>query len=170
MVPGESTRPVPDRVKEALFNILGNDIEGTAFWDVFAGTGSVGIEALSRGAGRAYFTDNDRVAIKTIRENLEATHLSGFAEVEQANAFNLLSQPGRQQFDYAYIAPPQYKNLWVRAIEALDLNTSWLFPDAWIIVQIDPRENEQLDLKQLERFDERTYGSSMLVFYEWTSD
>ena len=70
MVPGEGTRPVPDRVKEALFNIIGPQIEGAFMLDLFAGTGSVGIEALSRGAERVDFVDRDRRAIHTIQTNL----------------------------------------------------------------------------------------------------
>jgi 16S rRNA (guanine(966)-N(2))-methyltransferase RsmD len=70
MVPGDSTRPIMDRAKEALFNILGARVRGCSFLDLFAGTGSVGIEALSRGAERVLFVDNNRLAIRTIRENL----------------------------------------------------------------------------------------------------
>ncbi|MBN2303959.1 MAG: RsmD family RNA methyltransferase, partial [Anaerolineae bacterium] len=76
MVPGDSTRPVMDRVKEALFNILGTSVMDCSFLDLFAGTGSVGIEALSRGAERAVFVDMDRFAIRTIHENLALTRLA----------------------------------------------------------------------------------------------
>src|SRR4051812_17540965 len=80
-VPGESTRPIMDRVKEALFNILGDNIRDGAFLDLYAGTGSVGIEALSRGAERAVFVENTRAAIKTIEENLAVTGLSEYGEI-----------------------------------------------------------------------------------------
>jgi len=167
MVPGESTRPVPDRVKEAVFNILGRDIAGTAFWDVFAGTGSVGIEAISRGAEFVYFTDNDRRAVATVRENLEITGFHEMADVERADVFKLFKRHASRQFDFAYLAPPQYKGLWTQSLQALDGNTSWLYPDAWVIVQIDPVEYEPVEFNHLEKFDERTYGSTMVLFYEW---
>jgi 16S rRNA (guanine(966)-N(2))-methyltransferase RsmD len=170
MVPGEGSRPVADRVKEAVFNILGRDIVGTAFWDMFAGTGSVGIEALSRGAQYAFFTDNDRMAIQTIRKNLEITEFTNNGGVERGDVFKKLTQPASRQFDFVYIAPPQYKGLWKKAISNLDMNTSWLYPDAWIIVQIDPLEFETLELNNLDQFDERTYGSTMVLFYEWISE
>lgn len=170
MVPGEGTRPVPDRVKEAVFNILGRDIAGTGFWDAFAGTGSVGIEALSRGAGYVYFTDKDRRAIDTVRQNLQITQLSESAGVERADVFSLLRRQAKRRFDFVYLAPPQYKNLWSQALIALDENTSWLYPDAWVIVQLDPVEYEVVDLENLEKFDERTYGSTMVLFYEWVSE
>jgi 16S rRNA (guanine(966)-N(2))-methyltransferase RsmD len=170
MVPGEGARPVTDRVKEAVFNILGRDIVGTDFWDVFAGTGSVGIEALSRGAEFVYFTDNDRRAIATIRENLEITEFTDASRVERADAFNLIGRPAKKQFDFVYIAPPQYKGLWSKALQALDRNTSWLYPDAWVIVQIDPNESNPVELDHLEMFDDRTYGSTMVMFYELVSE
>jgi 16S rRNA (guanine(966)-N(2))-methyltransferase RsmD len=170
MVPGGDSRPVADRVKEAVFNILGRDVNGTAFWDVFAGTGSVGIEALSRGAKYAYFTDNDRRAVNTVRENLEITNFIASAEIERAEVFRLLARQASRQFDFVYIAPPQYKELWSRALSALDKNTSWLYPDAWIIVQIDPLEFAHVELENLIKFDERTYGSTMVLFYEWVTD
>lgn len=169
MVPGEGTRPIPDRVKEALFNIIGSGINGSSFWDMFAGTGSVGIEALSRGASHVFFTDSDRAAIKTIDENLTITGLKGSANIQRSDVFSLLSGRARGAFDYVFIAPPQYRKMWSRALSAIDEYTDWLNPDAWIVVQIDPHESVDIALTRLEQFDERTYGSTMLRFYEWPS-
>jgi 16S rRNA (guanine966-N2)-methyltransferase len=112
MVPGDSTRPVMDRVKEALFNILGAGVRESSWLDLFAGTGSVGIEALSRGAARALFIDNDRLAVRTIRENLEHTRLAERAEVLRADAFAYLRRPNPEAFEYIYVAPPQYQGMW----------------------------------------------------------
>ena len=86
-VPGDITRPITDRVKEALFNILGNDILDSSLLDLFGGTGSVGIEALSRGAEFVRFIDLNRAAIQVIRANLEHTHLAEHAQVVQSDAF-----------------------------------------------------------------------------------
>ncbi len=165
-VPGESTRPITDRVKEALFNILGNDVEGSAWWDVFAGTGSVGIEALSRGAQFCRFTDTHPLAIRIIRANLEATGLTARAEVRRADAFALLNSPADRRFDYVYIAPPQYHELWARALKALDSHPFWLNEAAWVIVQIHPREATTLNLHHLHWIDQRRYGSTLLLFLE----
>src|SRR3990172_11140026 len=85
-VPGDLTRPITDRAKESLFNILGSDIDGAVVLDLFAGTGSVGIEALSRGAARARFIDQQRQAIETIHFNLSATGLEASAEVLRQDA------------------------------------------------------------------------------------
>ena len=89
-VPGDSTRPITDRVKESLFNIIGAEIQNSTFLDLFAGTGSVGIEALSRGAEAAVFVDLNRRAIKTVRANLKLTQLADRAQVIQGNAFSFL--------------------------------------------------------------------------------
>ena len=165
-VPGDITRPITDRVKEALFNILGAEIEGAALLDLFAGTGSVGIEALSRGAGFVRLNDLHRQAVATIRNNLKHTRLEANAEVTQLDALNLLRQPPDRFFDYIYIAPPQYKGLWKKALQTLDKHPGWLAADAWVIVQIDPVEYEPVELFNLVEFERRRYGNTLLVFYE----
>src|SRR5512144_2789619 len=102
-VPGDTTRPITDRVKEALFNIIGPDAIDSRWWDMFAGTGAVGIEALSRGAAFARFTDLNRAPVDTIKANLAATAFSGRAEVRRANAFTLLTSQPDATFDYIYV-------------------------------------------------------------------
>ncbi len=165
-VPGDSTRPITDRVKEALFNILGADVFDATLLDLFAGTGAVGIEALSRGAAFVRFNDRHPLAVKVIRENLRLTGLADRAEVIRMDAFTLLAQPPDRVFDYVYIAPPQYKALWERALYALDDYPDWLADDGWAIVQIHPREYQPLELDNLRLFDQRKYGSTLLLFYE----
>jgi 16S rRNA (guanine(966)-N(2))-methyltransferase RsmD len=165
-VPGDSTRPITDRTKEAFFNILGGDIQNATFLDLFGGTGSVGIEALSRGASFVQFLDLDRQAVQTIRSNLEATGLAGSANVKRADAFQFLETTPDCTFDYIYIAPPQYKDLWQRALHKLDQHSEWLSPDAWVIVQIHPKEYLKQELDHLVEFDQRQYGSTRLVFFE----
>jgi 16S rRNA (guanine966-N2)-methyltransferase len=165
-VPGDATRPITDRTKESLFNILGADLQAASFLDLFAGTGSVGIEALSRGAAFARFLDIQKQAIETIHANLKSTGLGPMGEVLRLDAFSLLERPPDRSFEYVYIAPPQYKQLWKRALLSLDANPVWLADDAWVVVQIHPIEYEKVDLKHLAEFDQRKYGSTMLVFYE----
>ncbi len=169
-VPGDITRPITDRVKEALFNILGGDIIDASLLDLFGGTGAVGIEALSRGATFVRINDLNRAAITTIRANLEATRLQSHAQVTQGDAFSLLQQAADRAFDYIYIAPPQYKGMWQRAIKLVDDHPNWLSDEAWVIVQIDPVEYEAMSLKNLNEFDQRRYGSTVLVFYERGND
>jgi len=165
-VPGDTTRPITDRAKESLFNILGVDIEDASMLDLFAGTGSVGIEALSRGASFVRFIDLQRQAIDTVRANLASTGLAQGAETLRMDAFHHLQQPADRVFDYIFIAPPQYKELWQRAMTTLDAHREWLSEDAWVIVQIHPVEYQALTLDHLKEFDQRQYGSVLFVFYE----
>ncbi|MDX1436103.1 MAG: 16S rRNA (guanine(966)-N(2))-methyltransferase RsmD [Anaerolineales bacterium] len=165
-VPGEGTRPITDRVKESLFNIIGPDIEGAAIWDLFAGTGSVGIEALSRGASFARFTDTNNKAIGTVRENLRICRLGEVAEIRKGNVLPMLEQAPDRSFEYLYIAPPQYKDLWQEAMKRVDARPGWMVDDAWVIVQIHPVEYQPRRFVNLAEFDQRKYGSTLLVFYE----
>lgn len=165
-VPGDSTRPITDRVKEALFNILSTDIVDAAFLDLFGGTGSVGIEALSRGARHCLFLELNPKAISTLKNNLVKTKTNDKARVLHADALKFLSLPATDRFDYVYIAPPQYKEMWLDAMHRLDANISLLSEDGWAIVQIHPIEYKALQLENLVEFDQRKYGSTLLVFYE----
>lgn len=164
-VPGSGTRPVTDRVKEALFNILGPDVVDARFLDLFAGTGGVGIEALSRGADQAVFVEKQPKAIRTIRSNLERTRLRANARVVQADVFKFLAQEP-EPFDLIYIAPPQYVGLWRKTLLALETNPGWLASNGLAIVQIFPKELEPLELTTLELVDQRKYGSTLLCFFE----
>ena len=164
-VPGDSTRPITDRAKESLFDILAGDVVDSTWWDVFAGTGAVGIEALSRGASFARFSDRERLAIETIRWNLEHCRLQDRAEIRRGDAFALLALPPDRRFDYIYIAPPQFKDMWSQAMALLDENPGWLSEEYEVIVQIAPREHRPLDLVNLAEFDQRKYGTTLLVFY-----
>lgn len=168
-VPGDATRPVTDKVKQALFNIIDTNIIDARFLDLFAGTGGVGIEALSRGAREAVFIDKSRAAIDTIRLNLEHTRLSERSQVIRADAFAYLNGPSRV-YEYIYIAPPQYEELWLNAVRAIDQRPEWLAGDGEIIVQIDPREYQEVTWENFEVIDERRYGSTLLVFYARPQD
>jgi 16S rRNA (guanine966-N2)-methyltransferase len=165
MVPGDSTRPVMDRVKEALFSILGRSIVNASILDLFAGTGSVGIEALSRGAAHVTFVDLDRRAIETVRDNLATTRFTEQATVRRADALALVRGKPDRHYDLIYVAPPQYKNLWVDTLTALDANDAWLPDGTRVIVQIDPSERRGVELKRLALTDERKYGKTLLLFY-----
>ena len=164
-VPGDSTRPITDRVKEAVFNILGADIVDASMFDLFGGTGSVGLEALSRGASFVRFSDANRNAYNTLVSNIKLTRFEKQAKAYFGDVFNILRGVPDREFEYIYVAPPQYKEMWKRIMEVLDKNDGWLTDDGWIIVQIHPIEREDLELECFELFDERKYGSTTLLFY-----
>ncbi|HOE70381.1 MAG TPA: 16S rRNA (guanine(966)-N(2))-methyltransferase RsmD [Brevefilum sp.] len=168
-VPGKTTRPITDQVKEALFNIIGVDMEGKLFLDLFGGTGAVGIEALSRGAEHAVFLDINYRAVKIIEENLRITQLHPYATVLKKDAFAFLRKLPKQGFDFVYIAPPQYRSIWAKTMQTLDENPGWVRLGETAIIQIHPKEFvEDINYTNFSEFDRRIYGDTMLIFYERT--
>jgi len=165
-VPGGTTRPVMDRVKEALFNILMDDVIDSKWWDLFGGTGAIGIEALSRGASFVRFTDLNRAPVETIKENVEHCGFTQRSEIRRGDAFGLLAAKADKAFEYIYIAPPQYKQMWSKALKLVDGNMNLLTEDGTVIVQIDPTEYEQVELGNLVEGEQRKYGSTLLIFYD----
>jgi len=167
LVPGDTTRPIMDRVKEALFSILGRFVIDAEVLDLFAGTGSVGIEALSRGARHCTFQDLERRAIDTINANVDMCGFTAKSTVRRADAFSTL-RGSSTAYDLIYIAPPQYKAMWLTALKAIDDAPDWIKPDGVIILQIDPEERQDVALKHFSAYDERVYGSTLLWFFEHT--
>ena len=141
-VPGDSTRPITDRVKEALFNILGVDVVGSNFLDLFGGTGSVGIEAISRGAAKTVFIEKNRQACQILQDNLSFCKLNPNGKVIFGDAFSYLQNKVSMRFEYIFIAPPQYKGWWEKAMKLVDENIALLADDGWVIVQIHPVEEK----------------------------
>ncbi|MDQ6659364.1 MAG: 16S rRNA (guanine(966)-N(2))-methyltransferase RsmD [Chloroflexota bacterium] len=183
--PGIGTRPIMGRVKKSLFDILSPRIEDARFLDLFAGTGSVGIEALSRGAASATFLEMNAKVLKVVRENLLLTKFSERAETIHTDAFKFLQAYGtretqgtgakqeasgtkKREYDIIYVAPPQYQEMAARALALLD--QSLLVADTGVvIVQIHPKERSgvvAVPLTHLVLTDERRYGSTLLMFYE----
>lgn len=167
------TRPIMDRVKTALFDILSTEVVGARFLDLFAGTGSVGIEALSRGAAHATFIEMDYKILKLVRENLQITKLADRAETVQADAFKFLENQAtltgqKRTYDIIYVAPPQYQEMAAHALTLLD--TSSLVPEnGFVIIQIHPKERTcvaAVPCTRLVLSDERRYGSTLLMFYK----
>ena len=165
-VPGDMTRPVMDRVKEALFNILAGDVINSNWWDLFGGTGAIGIEALSRGAAFVRFTELNRVPVETIRENVAHCGFTDKAEIRRGDAFAMLAAMADRKFEYLYIAPPQYQQMWSKCLKLVDEHTEWVTDDGTLIIQIDPNEYDRVELKNLEETEQRKYGSTLLIFFE----
>jgi 16S rRNA (guanine966-N2)-methyltransferase len=165
------TRPIIDRVKTALFDILAREVEDTRFLDLFGGTGSVGIEALSRGAAHATFIEMNYKVLKLLQENLQTTKLADRAETLRGDAFKFLQQKSvgsnGTPYDIIYVAPPQYHGMAARTLELLD-GWSLLAKNGLVIVQIHPKEREgvaAIHCQHLALSDERRYGSTLLMFY-----
>jgi len=164
-LPGTITRPITDRVKEALFNIIGNDILDASFLDLFGGSGSAGIEALSRGAQFVQFVELNFKACNILKENLLKSGLDSQAKLFKGDSFKYVLSEKQSQFDYIFIAPPQYRGMWIKILQLLDQNSTLLNKNGWIIAQIDPVENENCCFENFIEFDSRKYGSTLLKFY-----
>jgi 16S rRNA (guanine(966)-N(2))-methyltransferase RsmD len=164
-----------DRVKTSLFDILRPELDGMRLLDLFAGSGSVGIEALSQGAAACTFLDLGHKAVATIKKNLEFTGLGDRAVVRQADALAFLRSTS-ERFDLIYVAPPQYKDLWLEALRHIAARPD-LFREqpsndddadsaTAVIAQIDPKEYAELELGWLVETRKKRYGNTLLVFYE----
>lgn len=109
---GNDVRPTADRIKEAIFSVIQFDLEGRRMLDLFAGSGQMGIEALSRGAASAVFVDSAQSSIAVVRDNLTECGLLGRAEIVRSDALTYLTpRVGRREFDYAFLDPPYGKGI-----------------------------------------------------------
>ncbi len=158
-IPGMATRPTPDRLRETLFDILGTRIENANFTDAYAGTGAVGIEALSRGAAHAYFLERNRAAIGTIRENLASLRLESRATVLAGPV--LVSMP-LALADIVFLDPPYDKEREYAATLELLAQT----PPSLVIVQHSVRTTLPDEQPPLRRFRLLKQGDNALSFYD----
>jgi 16S rRNA (guanine(966)-N(2))-methyltransferase RsmD len=159
--PGDSTRPTSDRVREALFSILGARVDDARVLDLFAGSGALGLEALSRGAAGVTFVDEAQPAIRAIQANLQA--LSAEAVVRKQDALRFLSHAshGAAQYDLVFLDPPyrQAERLAPLLSEAIP---AVLAPGAVAVAESDRRAPLALDLPL---HDERRYGDTLIRIY-----
>ena len=130
------TRPTTDRIKETLFNILNSDLPGSVFLDLFSGSGGIGIEALSRGAKKAYFVENDKRPLMCIKDNLANTNLIDKGEIINRDAVTSISllEEKREVFDFIFMDPPYGKELEKEVLIRLQ-NSSIVNEDTLIIVE-----------------------------------
>jgi 16S rRNA (guanine966-N2)-methyltransferase len=154
---GRETRPTGDRVRESLFSILVS-VDGDRVLDLFAGSGALAIEALSRGAGQATLIDSSPAAIAAIRRNLEALGLA--AEVRRAKASDFLqcARAAARQYDLVFIDPP-YRQAGGLGAQLTGALAAVLAPDARVIAESDRRAPLILELPLL---DERRYGDTLI--------
>ena len=162
-------RPTSDRIKEALFSIIGSmrgDFVGCRVLDLFAGTGNLGIEALSRGGSEAVFIDNHRTSAALILKNLAATGFSDRAEVMVADTFTALAQLDSQgrAFDLVFADPPYDQGIVTPLLERLS-SLSILGDDALVIIETASREELETAKGKLNLFDRRFYGDTAIAFY-----
>ena len=164
----EVTRPTADRVKESLFNILGQMVAGRKVLDIFAGTGNLGLEALSRGAESAVFVD--KATAKLITENLQLTRLQEKGIVRSGDVFAELSRQaaGRAEFSLIFCDPPYHKGLWQQALKQIDASDGLMAENGILVVEHGAEENEIPELSRLQLVHNRRYGhTTQLSFFQW---
>jgi 16S rRNA (guanine(966)-N(2))-methyltransferase RsmD len=163
---GLDVRPTPDRLREALFNILAPRIEGAVFADLYAGTGAVGIEALSRGARKAIFVEQKPAAVRVIHENLKALGIAGRAEVHQAKAAAMIPRIARHTggelgADIVFLDPPfPLENEFTVALTLLGERAP-----ALVLVQHPPRLKLEDGYGALHRIRRLKQGDNEISFY-----
>lgn len=167
---GGKTRPAMDKVKGSTFNIIANLVEDARFLDLFAGSGNLGIEALSRGGSYAAFVDASRECTRTIRENLELTALAERGEVFTMDCLKFLQTSTLQPFDVVFIDPPYLKGLLeplLQYIPACRLFTT----DTLFIIERQKRDLIGIAaMPQYRLLDERVFGDTVLTFFRLTAN
>jgi 16S rRNA (guanine966-N2)-methyltransferase len=159
---GEKTRPITDRVKETLFGILGDRVPDSRVLDLYAGSGAIGIEALSRGAASVDFVERDRPALAALRQNLERTRLVTNARVHEADVERYLAVPAGGPWDIITLDPPYEVRAMVAPLRAL---LPHLAPGASVVLKHHWR-TEPAELDGLTVVRQRRFGETMLTFLE----
>ncbi|HEX3010623.1 MAG TPA: 16S rRNA (guanine(966)-N(2))-methyltransferase RsmD [Syntrophomonadaceae bacterium] len=165
--PGMNTRPITDMIKEALFNVLGDTVRDSSFLDLFAGSGSVGIEALSRGAKQVVFIDNNSSAVGIIKENIINCGFSKGFSVYRNDVFKALTlfDQRKTKFDLIYVDPPfTIEKIFDPVIYALD-QSNILERNGRIILRTQRKKQLTAQLNYLEEYRTNNYGESVLHYY-----
>lgn len=160
---GLDIRPTPEKVKESLFNILGESIVNKKLLDLFAGSGNIGIEALSRGAGEVCFVDNDRRSVRLIRENLKRCNIEEGFEIFLRDAIDFIRFQ-KEKFDMIFLDPPYASDLGERALE--EISKAGIIEDDGLVIleHFHKKEiNREYHLLKLQR--EKRLGDTCLSFF-----
>ncbi len=162
---GDNTRPTLDRVKEALFNILQSKIYESEVLDLFAGSGALGIEALSRGAKKAIFCDYSKDAVRIINKNIDKVKLKAKSKVLTGDFEICLDKLKENKFDIIFLDPPYNSDLSIKSIKKIN-SLGLLKEDAIIVIETDDEIKMKEDLKKINAnaYDLRKYGRVKLFF------
>ena len=161
---GLDTRPTADKIKETLFNILQMQVPGSVFLDICAGSGAIGIEAISRGAKKAYFIENGREAVSCIQKNLHKTGFEDQAVILRQDAVAALRHIHEKEADLVYLDPPYKSDLARRILVALDTQP-YITMDTCIVVETDLQSDFSfLEETGLESYREKDYRGKRHLF------
>lgn len=159
---GPRVRPTSDKVKQALFNIIGGRIEGSTFLDLFAGAGGIGIEALSRGADQVAFVDDSNESLKIIRSNVKQAGFAGRAQIVFARAESFLRKP-TGPYDIIFLDPPYAMQL--ESLLELIANSGIVKPGGDVIAEHFKKQPSPSRAGTLTLYREARYGDTVLAFY-----
>lgn len=170
-VPGESTRPTSDKVKESIFNILGPYFDGGRCLDLFAGSGGLSIEAISRGMDHAVLVDKNSEAIKIIKENIEMTKEANKFDVYRNDANRAIEMLAAKNnpFDILFIDPPYFEQEIVKQLEKI-LSLNLLADKAVIVCEVGRKVDLPNEIGLAKQFRSTVYGASKIVLYEVFSE
>lgn len=162
----DTIRPTTDRLKELIFDVIGDSIKEAVVLDIFAGSGSLGIEALSRGAVKAIFIDNNTHALRVLTQNLRRTGFSSSSDIFATSAEKALRKLGKMKarFDYIFADPPYYKSLTRDTLVAVDEN-ELLVNNGWLIIEHDASDECMDSVGRLYVTKQKRRGDSILSFY-----
>ncbi len=165
---GLFVRPTSDRVKEALFSIVGSEIRGANFLDLFAGTGSVGLEAFSRGAASVTFVEKDRIAVKILKQNLSIIENREDVKVLCSDVFRALKflHSHKKVYNFIFMDPPYASNLVFQVLKGIE-KYNLLCRGGFIIVERGKEEEiERHGDTEFRIINKKKYGSTFLMFYK----
>lgn len=161
---GQNTRPTLDRVKESIFNILQGRMRDSIFLDLFSGSGSIGLEAASRGAKKVILCDKEKAAVNIIKKNIQKTHLEEKTCVYNMDFRQCLNELAGKKIDLVYLDPPYKTNFIENALELI-LNLDLLSEDSLIIVETDDKNViDRINNQYLKKIDIRKYGRALVAF------
>ncbi|MDQ0350490.1 16S rRNA (guanine966-N2)-methyltransferase [Alkalibacillus filiformis] len=163
-VPNMKTRPTTDKVKESLFHQIGPYFDGGSALDLFAGSGNLGIEAISRGMSSVVFVDHQYPAIQTVKDNVKKLKISDQCEIFRNDAIRAVKAAGKhgKKFDYIFLDPPYRKVSFDKIFNQL-IKADVLVEGAMVICEHDPNDELPLDLKQFEVVKQDTYSSTISI-------
>lgn len=161
-------RPTTDRVKESVFNILQSYFDGGSVLDLFAGTGNLGIEALSRGAERVESVESNKKSLSILRENLIKLKIQNEIKVHPIDVFSFLKKYEGVAFDIIFIDPPFTKALAHDVMLALAASKAF-GPQTWVVIESSDHERLDSEYSQLKRLDQRDFGDKKVSFFQQES-
>jgi len=164
---GLETRPTTDRVKEAMFNMLGNHFEELIVLDLFAGSGALGLESASRGAAHVTFVESHKEAKMIIEKNIKACHFEGACDIVNSDVNHFLMTRAKGPYDMILMDPPYFKGCIPEALAIIE-KRNLLDSSGLIVCEHDAKESIENEIGGFVRIKYKTYGRVGISFYEWS--